>query len=135
MFENMMPGMDKMAEYNKQWMASFAQASEIAADAQRKLANQQMAAFEGQLNAATRLMDAVIEGKKPAELYAMQVEMTQALGEEMMGYAKDAWELQVETRDKLAKLVSESADIVPFTAAMKPAGTARAKRTEKAAAA
>lgn len=133
MFDNMIPGMDKMAEYNKQWMASFAQVSEIAADAQRKMASQQMAAFEAQLNAATRVMDAVIEGKKPNELYAMQMEMGQALSEEMMGFAKDAWDVQLETRDKLAKLMSESAEIVPFAAAMKAATPARAKKTAAAA--
>lgn len=110
MFDNNVPGFEKMTDFNKQMMASFAEMAELATTAQRKMATQQMAAFEANLGAAHKIMDAVAEGKKPAEVYALQIETAQSLGEDMAGYAREAWEAQSELCDQVVAIWSEKAD-------------------------
>ena len=112
MFNNTMPGFDKITDLNKQMMTSFAEMTELAANAQRKMPTQQMAAFEANMGAAHKVLDAVIEGKQPAEVYAVQVETTQALGEEMAGFARESWEAQTDLRDKMVSFLSEKAKMV-----------------------
>jgi hypothetical protein len=127
MFNNTMPGFDKITDLNKQMMTSFAEMTELAANAQRKMATQQMAAFEANMGAAHKVLDAMIEGKQPAEVYAVQVETTQALGEEMAGFARESWEAQTDLRDKVVSFLSEKAQMVAEP--VKKAAT-RAKKVE-----
>jgi hypothetical protein len=125
MFDNMIPNADKLAEINKQMIGSFAQLSEIAATAQSKIASQQMAAFEANMGAASKVMEAITAGKQPADVYAVQVETAQSLAEGMMGSARDFWEVQTEARDQMAALWTTQTEAA--TQPTKPA--ARAKKT------
>ena len=117
MLDNLMPNATQAMEFHKQMFASFGQFGEIAAEAQRKLAAQQMTALEANIGAATKLWDAVAEGKKPAELLAVQMEATQSLSEKLMVVAKDSLDTQIEARDKMAKAWTDAVS----TEAKKPA--------------
>ena len=108
--ESMLPNAGKMTEMNQQFLTSMVKMGEIVTESQRKLAGQQSAAIEANMAAFTKMVDALSGSDKPADVYAAQVEVAQAWGEEIMGVAKEAWEAQVEARDKVAAVWTETAD-------------------------
>ena len=110
--ESMLPSASKMTEFNQQMFSSVIKVTEIATDAQRKFASHQVAAMEANLSALNKMANVGSASDKPADAYAAQVEAAQALGQDLMGVAKEAWDVQVEARDKIAAMVSEGAEKV-----------------------
>jgi hypothetical protein len=108
--ESMLPSAGKMSDFNQQMLTSMVKFTEIATEAQRKFATQQVSAMEANLSALNKMANVMSAGDKPTDAYAAQVEAAQALGQDLMGIAKDAWEVQVETRDKVAALLTEGAE-------------------------
>ena len=109
-FENMLPNAGKMNEMNQQLFTSMIKVGEIVTESHGKLVGKQTAAMEANMAAFTKIVDAMTANEKPADFYAKQVEVAQAWGEEMMGMAKEAWEVQVETRDKVAAVLTDTAE-------------------------
>ena len=108
--ESMLPSAGKMSDFNQQMLTSMVKFTEIATEAQRKFATQQVSAMEANLSALNKMANVMSAGDKPTDAYAARVEAAQALGQDLMGIAKDAWEVQVETRDKVAALLTEGAE-------------------------
>ena len=118
-FENMLPNAGKMTEMNQQFMTSMVKMGEIVTESHGKLVGQQTAALQANMSAFTKMLNAYTGSEKPADVYAAQVEVAQSWGEEMMGMAKEAMEVQVETRDKVAAVWTETASKAKPAAAKK----------------
>ena len=119
-FENMIPNAGKMTEMNQQFMTSMVKMGEIVTESHSKLVGQQTAAIQANMTAFTQIVNAVSGSEKPADVYATQVEVAQSWGEEMMGMAKEALEVHVEARDKVAAVFTDTASKA------KPAATKKA---------
>jgi hypothetical protein len=119
-FENMIPNAGKMTEMNQQFMTSMVKMGEIITESHSKLVGQQTLAMQANMTAFTKIVNAVGGSEKPADIYATQVEVAQSWSEEMMGMAKEALEVQVEARDKVAAVFTETASKA------KPAGAKKA---------
>ena len=70
----------------------------------QKVTGQQLAAMQANVAAFGKVADAYSKEAKPAEVYAAHVEATKTLTGELMGVAREAWEMQSETSEKLAAI-------------------------------
>ncbi|MEM7404014.1 MAG: phasin family protein [Pseudomonadota bacterium] len=111
-FENMLPNAEKLTAMNKQMLDSVVKFGEIATDTHRKMATKQIAVLEANMSAFSKMVESMGALDKPADAYAQQLETAQSLGQELLSVAKETWEVQVEARDQLAALVTESAEQV-----------------------
>ena len=120
-FENMIPNAGKMTEMNQQFMTSMVKMGEIVTESHSKLVSQQAAAMQANMTAFTKIVNAVSGSETPADVYAAQAEVAQSWGEEMMGMAKEAIEVHVEARDKVAAVFTDTASKAKPAAAKKAA--------------
>ena len=103
-FDQMLPNAANLKDFNEQFMGSFVKMAELTTATQQKVAGQQLAAVQANVAAFSKVADAYSKEAKPADVYADQVEATKTLTEELMGVAREAWEVQSETSEKLAAI-------------------------------
>ena len=109
-FDQMLPSNTSVNALGQQWMTSMIQVAEIATATQQKLAGQQIAAMEANVAAMTKVAGVMSKEGQPADVYTAQVEAAKTLGEELMSVAREAWETQSETNEKIAAVWSKPAD-------------------------
>ena len=104
--DQMMPNADTFKTFNEQFMGSFVKIAELTTATQQKYAGQQMAAMQANVAAMAKMADAYSGEAKPADVYAAHVEVAKTLSEELMTVARESWETQSETSEKMAAIWS-----------------------------
>ena len=103
-FDHMLPNAANLKDFNEQFMGSFVKMAELTTATQQKVTGQQLAAMQANVAAFSKVADAYSKEAKPADVYAAHVEATKTLTGELMGVAREAWEMQSETSEKLAAI-------------------------------
>jgi len=140
MDHNISSMLDGMVQANEKVFSAAADLTRMATRAHGMMVRGQIGTLETCLEAGARHLKVATETRDPKEAFQQHTEVALELGEKLVAATQEAFEIQVQARDELARWVGEGVNAVKAEAesAMKtavPAVPARrtARTTKKAA--
>jgi phasin family protein len=127
MEQNFSTMLDSMAQANEKAMTAAAELQRIATRTHGQMVRKQIDTLESCLDAGARHVKVATEARDPKEAFQQHTELAVELGEKLVAATQEAFEIQVQARDELARWFEQGMNAVKAEteAAMKPAAPAR----------